>query len=258
MMNGTRTLVNTVFFRQQLSSYFTNQARQGKFWWLWMIVLPVVPLVAYMFLGFVKILPDTDGIPRPVYIVIGMTCWLMFYDGVTAPFRAIDRSAPYFLRKEISLLTLLSSWLPERLVASLIQIVFCITLVSIQMSTSLLNALAFILLYVLGSSFFICFGHLLSIVGMISPSSINFADVTNRFLLFLSGVIFPLPSSGAGGIIQYVNPYYVFIENARRILLDRDVDWMPMGIWLMVGIMVAVFLRMQLPKLETDVRDFLQ
>jgi lipopolysaccharide transport system permease protein len=187
-----------------------------------------------------------------------MTCWLMFYDGITAPFRAIEQSKQYFLRREISLSALLSSWMPERLFASLIQLAFCIVVVTVQMSTGVVNILGFVLFYACGALFFTCFGHLLAIIGMVSPSVLNFSDVTNRFLLFLSAVIFPLPSEGIAAVIQYANPYYVFIENARRILLDRGFDWIPVAGWLAVGALVACFLWLQLSKVEPDVRDFLQ
>jgi len=250
--------MNPVFFRQQLTSYFTGQISQGRLWWLWMAVLPVVPLIAYMLLGYVRILPETEGVPRTVYIVIGMTFWLMFYDSVSAPFRSIERNKQYFLRKEISLATLLASWMPERLFASLIQLIFCAVFTAIHVETSPLNLVGFILIYAVGTLFFLNFGYLLAVVGLISPSTLNLSDVTNRFMLFISGVIFPMPDSGITGIIQYANPYYVFIENGRSILIGRGFDWLPMAAWLSVGALIGMFLFIQLPKIDSDVRDFLQ
>lgn len=250
--------MNRVFYRQQLTSYLKKQTSQGPLWWFWMIALPVVPQLAYLFLGYVKILPETDGMPRPVYIIIGITLWLMFYDSVSAPSRSVEGTKPYFLRREINLPTLLSAWLPERLVASAFQLTACIAIVAYMVGVDPLGVVAFLATYFIGAAVLMSFGYLIAVAGLISPSALNLIDVANRFLLFLSGVIFPLPASGVTGVIQLANPYYVFIEHARRLLVGLEPDWLPVIAWTTGGVLTWLFLKLQLLKIEPDVRDFLQ
>lgn len=250
--------MNRVFYQQQLFSFFSSQSSQGPLWRFWIFLLPIVPLVAYMFLGFVKILPDTDNIPRPIYIVTGMTCWLMFFDAISSPFRSIQSNKHYFIRQEISLNTLLSAWMPERLFSASIQLAFCIGMVAVQLGVSAGAVVGFLSIYILGALSLLSIGYLLAIVGMISPSTMNLVDISNRFLLFLSGVIFPLPSVGITGLIQVANPYYVFVENARRVLLDQPLTWTPLLAWLVVGATIWLFVLRQFPKVDRDVREFLQ
>lgn len=249
--------MNWVFYRQQLVDHIHMEREQGPLWFLWFILLPIVPLVAYMSLGYLRILPEAEGIPRHLYIVVGVTSWLLFTDAVAQPFRSIQKNRPNFIRQEIGLTHLLTAWLPARLIGGFLQFLFCIVAVFFFFPIQLESLAIYFLLVFAGVSIFLPLGALFAIIGLISPSVTNLVEITNRFLLFLSAVVFPLPSGPYLDVIKTANPYFVFVDNARAALFGLPIQWAPIGCWVGFGCLLILFLRKRLAVIAPDVRDYL-
>ena len=125
------------------------------------------------------------------------------------------------------------------------------------MPISLANLAHYFLIVVAGLGLFLLLGALLGVVGLVSPSITNLVEIANRFLLFLSAVIFPLPSGEYLDLIKAVNPYFVFVDNARSALFGLPLDWVVMGYWSALGVLLLLFLSRRLPAISSDVRDYL-
>ena len=249
--------MNWVFYRQQISNYFHSQRKQSGGWLFWFIVLPIVPLLAYMSLGLLKILPTSGDIPRHIYIILGITSWLLFVDGLLMPHKSIDAYKAYFLRREIRLFDLVVAWVPERSLTAALQFLFCLAVVSFVAPFEISNFLAYLLITLLGFLLFLGIGVLVGVIGLVSPSLINLIEVVNRFLLFLSAVIFPLPSNEWLDIFKVVNPYYVFIDSSRLVLFGLPLDWQPILWWSGIAFVIFLFLKLRLELISADVRDYL-
>ncbi len=237
--------------------FLHSQRQEGGLWWFWMVALPIVPLAAYMCLGFLKILPHQEGIPRHLYIVIGVTGWLLFTDAILQPGNSIGRFKDYFVRDEVSISGLLGAWLPERSVALGLQILFCLSLVAWDFPLLAIQVLSFVALLLLGFAVFYSFGQVAAILGLVSPSLANLLTVSIRFLIFLSGVVFPLPAAEALDPIRVINPFYVFIDASRNALIGMPFDLVPLAVWCGVGLTVTLFLRWRLGRLTPYLRNYL-
>ena len=210
-----------------------------------------------MSLGYLRILPEAEGIPRHLYIVVGVTSWLLFTDAVAQPFRSIQKSRLNFVRQEIALTHLLTAWLPARSIAAMLQFVFCIGAVIFFFPINLESLAIYFLLVFAGGIVFLSIGALLAVIGLISPSVTNLVEIANRFLLFLSGVIFPLPSGQYLDVIKLANPYFVFVDSARGALFGGPINWEPIIWWAAFGCLLVLFLRKRLAAITPDVRDYL-
>jgi ABC-type polysaccharide/polyol phosphate export permease len=250
--------VNALFYKQKALDYLHNQKEQGALWIFWFFLLPVVPLLAYVFLGFLKVLPSAENIPRVAYIIIGITLWLLLSDGITQPLKSAQSNKAYFVRQEISLFGLFTAWLPERMITAGMQFVFCLVFAFIVKSFGLLGLATYVGITILGFAVFLTLGVLFAVIGLISPSTTNLIETGNRFLLFLSGVIFPLPDGSVTDVIKVANPYYVVIDNARLALFGLPVDWVPLSCWLILSVLLLLLLRPRLQAIAPDVREFLQ
>jgi lipopolysaccharide transport system permease protein len=250
--------MNKTFWYQQASTYIHLQKNQGGLWWLWFVVLPITPILAYTLLGFLKVLPVEDGIPRFLYIVSGMTIWMLLSDALTRPYKSIFRSSRYYVRQEISLIDLFSSWMPERFIQAVMQFVLCLVLVFVAYQFSVLSLIKFFFIVVSGFLLFFFIGVSIAVVSLMYPSLDNLVVTLNRFLLFVSGVIFPLPDNDLGQLLKQFNPYYVFIDSARLSLFERSIDWGCIFSWLLVGFFMLILIVFALPRISSDIREFLQ
>lgn len=250
--------MNWKFYQQQYNSYIHTQRRQGGFWMLWLIVMPLVPVIAYALLGVLKVLPSDGLIPRYLYIMIGMTLWLLLSDALMRPATSITRYKGYFIRQEIGFLTLMTAWLPERMLALLLQVTLCMALVVYEAGITLTNVAGFVLLMSLGFVLLQLLGLIVAIISLIYPNFNNFVTTINRFMLFVSGVIFPLPDGEITRYLQLINPYYVFIDGARSSLFGIQVEWPIVGLWVLISVVLFGLLIHVLPRVSPSIRDFLQ
>jgi len=250
--------MNWKFYQQQYNNFLHAQRRQGGFWRLWLTVMPLVPVLAYALLGLLKLLPSDEQVPRYLYIMIGMTLWLLLSDALMKPASSITRYKGYFIRQEIGFFTLLTAWLPERMLALLMQIILCGSLVVYEVGVTLANVTAFLLLMLLGFVLFHLLGLIVAIISLMYPNFNNFVTTINRFMLFVSGVIFPLPDGEITHYLQIANPYYVFIDSARSSLFGIHIEWEVIGIWILVLIVLSGALMSMLQKVSPSIREFLQ
>jgi|GEM_PF-3282089 len=251
--------MNRIYYRQQTLNYIHNQRQQGGLWLIWFVILPVVPIFAYAFLGYLRILPSDNIIPRHIYIIVGVTIWLLFSDAIIQPSRSIDRFKQYFIRQEIGLFTLLSAWLPERAIVAALQFTVCLVFALPYSGFDVINIALFIFLVMTGFLLFFSIGIFSSIAILLAPNFRNLIETVNRFLIFLSAVIFPIEDGGQ--IIHYLkvlNPYYVFIDSSRLALFGINVDWQLVAMWLCVLVFALLFLKIRLNAIAADVRDYLQ
>ena len=249
--------MNLGFYRQQFRDQLHVRKDDGPLWLFWMVVLPIVPLLAYMCLGFLKIMPSIDGVSRHLYIIVGVTSWLLFADLVQQPYRSVMKYRGYFIRQEVSLTHLLTAWLPERLFAAALQYAFCLIFVSFSVTLIVESIGFYLVLNALGFLVFSAFGVLVGVTGLIAPGLLNLVDTSVRFLLFLSAVIFPLPSGEIIDIVKVANPFYVFVDGSRNALLGLPIDWVPILGWSAGAAVILLFLKGRLASITPDVRDYL-
>ncbi len=250
--------MNWAFYRQQLGTWLDSEREQGSLWLLWFVLLPLAPLVAYMMLGLLRVLPGTDDIPRALYIVLGMTAWMLFSEATQSPGQSITRNRSSFVRQEINLFELLTAWLPGRMTVLAMQICFCLVAAWLLKPFSLAGFSTYLGLLFVGLILFISFGAIIGILGLIAPGFAKLVETSNRFLLFVSAAIFPLPDSETIALLKQANPYYVFIDASRQALFDLSVPWELVGYWLLGGGVVLIILFARLPAISADVREFLQ
>lgn len=250
--------MNWVFYRQQLNTWIDSEREQGSLWLLWFVVLPLAPLVAYMMLGLLRILPGVEEIPRSLYIVFGMTAWMLFSEATQSPGHSINRYRSNFVRQEITLFELLTAWLPSRLTVLMMQLCFCLIASWILKPYGLIGLVTYLGVLLAGLVLFTSIGAIVGTLGLIAPGVAKLIETSNRFLLFVSAAIFPLPDNESLLLLKQANPYYVFIDASRQALFDLPVPWELLGYWLLGGLITLAVLFARMPAVTADIREFLQ
>jgi lipopolysaccharide transport system permease protein len=198
---------------------FFSQYKQSGLGLLWSLILPIIPVSAYLFLGYLRVLDVRGAMPFPVYIITGMTFWLLMRDGIISGMGAIQQEKSILTKINTPLIVVILSRYGSVCANTLLRLVFLIFILFFYKIVPSLNIILipFVLLPL------ICFGFGLGILlGIFNSASSDIANVSNMFLtygMFASSVIFPMPTEGILGLVNCLNIFNHLIVGIRDFIV---------------------------------------
>jgi lipopolysaccharide transport system permease protein len=198
---------------------FFSQYKQSGLGMLWSLVMPIIPVSAYLFLGYLRVLDVRGAMPFPVYIITGMTFWLLLRDGINSGMGAIQRDRGILTKINTPLIVVILSRYGSVCANTLIRLVFLIFILFFYNIIPNLN----ILLIPLVLLPLVCFGLGLGILlGIFNSANSDIENVSNMFLrygMFVSSVIFPMPTEGVLGLVNNLNIFNHLIVGIRDFIV---------------------------------------
>ena len=245
---GSRELAWRLMVRDISAQY--RQSFLGFFW----AVIPAVVLAAtFTFAknGGVVNIGDTD-IPYPAYVMFSMTLWQTFVESLQGPIQAVAAAKAMVAKISFPREALILAKLGEVFFNFGIKLILIIALFiwfQIPVTWSVILApVALIHLIILGTS-----------IGVfLAPASALYQDfskgitLATSFWLFLTPVVYPVPTDGVFGSIVKFNPVTPLLVTTRE-LATTGVISNPEGFWIssliaIVGLLVAwVVYRLSMP-----------
>lgn len=198
---------------------FFSQYKQSGLGMLWSIILPIIPVSAYLFLGYLRVLDVKGAIPFPVYIISGMTFWLLLNGGIVSGMGAIQKDKYLLTKIDIPLIVVILSRYGSVCADTLIRLIFLIFILFFYNIVPNFNIILipFVVLPL------VCFGFGLGIIlGIFNSANSDIGNVSNMFLtygMFVSSVIFPMPTEGIFGLINSLNIFNHFIVGIRDFIV---------------------------------------
>jgi lipopolysaccharide transport system permease protein len=192
------------------------QYRQAFLGILWAFILPLANTLAWIFLnssGVVKI-ADTS-LPYPVYVFTGTMLWAIFMDALNAPLQQAIAAKSMLAKLNFPREALIVSGIYQTLFNASIKIALlfgALVVVGINPGWNLL-------LFPLGILSLILVGTALGL--LITPVGMLYSDVGRglpllmQFLMYVTPVVFPMPSAGWAAILVNLNPLTPVILTAR-------------------------------------------
>jgi lipopolysaccharide transport system permease protein len=198
---------------------FFSQYRQSGLGLLWSLIVPIIPVSAYLFLGYVRVLNVRGGMPFPVYIITGMTFWLLLREGIDSGMGAIQRDRGILTKINTPLIVVILSRYGGVCANTLIRFVFLIFILFFYKIIPNPNIIIipFIVLPLVG------LGLGLGILqGIFNSANNDITNVSNMFLrygMFVSSVIFPMPTEGILGLVNNLNIFNHLIVGIRDFVV---------------------------------------
>jgi lipopolysaccharide transport system permease protein len=232
----TRWQIWITFKRDFVSAY--KQTVAGV---LWSILLPLIPITTYLLLAYLRVLKTTENMPFIVYIVIGMTLWAFLSGSLTSPLVAIQKGKVILEMSKYPVLAVIISNFGHIVYEVLVRIVFVISvLVYYRISLAWYIFLLPVLILPL-AMFSLGLGMILAILNIITKDVRNIVDVIMRYAIFLSSVIFPMPTEGLIGTLNRFNPFNTFVNTIRDFIVFGQVSHLEL--YLMTsGVAIIIFL----------------
>lgn len=194
--------------------------RRTSLGWLWAIILPLVPVTAYLMIRLIiQGSPGPDGIKPVIYVVLGVTLWLLYRDLVRVPVESVVKYASTIANTELTVTGAILVGFGGVLVDTLLRMIVCAVAIAILSEQVSLNFFDVLVYFIASVIFFFSFGLMSVPIASLFPDLRNIYNTFFTYLIFFSLAIFPFDTTeGMGRLIAY-NPFAVFIDSVRSLLL---------------------------------------
>jgi len=227
-IRSPRKLVQEMFFDLQRSHDLawrlsvrdiSAQYRQSKLGILWAFIMPLATTVTWIFLNMAGIITiKATDIPYPIYVFTGTLIWSILIESLFAPLAQTNAAKSMLSKINFPREAIILSAFYQLLFNSGIKMFLLIIAVIIMGFSSgwmlLLFPFAILVLILCGISV----GLLLTPVGMLYNDVGRTISLGMQFAMYISPVIFPIPTSGWVRIPFIYNPVTPLIMISRQCL----------------------------------------
>lgn len=208
------------------------QYRQAALGLLWAFILPLANTLIWIFLNGTGIVTvGATELPYPVYVFTGTILWAIFMDALNAPLQQTMAARPMLVKINFPREALIVSGIYQTLFNAGIKIVLlliALVLFGVYPGWSLLLFPLSILSLVLAGT---AVGLLLTPVGMLYTDIGKALPLLMQFFMYLTPVVFPIPTSGWAATIFELNPVTPLILTSRDWLTGYPADYLVGFLW---------------------------
>lgn len=245
---GSRELAWRLLVRDISAKY--RQSFLGIFW----AIIPSIVTAAGFTLaksGGVINLGDTE-LPYPAYVMFSMTLWQTFVEALQGPVQAVTKAKAMLAKINFPREALIIAKLGEVLFNFAIKLILIVGLfIWFKMPVTwsvFLAPVALCHLIILGT----LIGLLLAPVGLLYQDFVMGLTLVTGFWLFLTPVVYPVPTDGLFGTVVKLNPVTPLLVTTRELATTGVVSD-PQGFWItsifaLVGLLLTwIFYRVAMP-----------
>jgi lipopolysaccharide transport system permease protein len=219
------------------------QYRQAALGIAWVFIPPIAMALGLTLAKDANVFTvgETD-IPYPAYVMFNTALWQTFVDAATGPVQAVIQAKPMLARVNFPREAIVLAKLGEvgfNFGIKLILIVALFIYFRVPIAwTVILTPVALIHLILLGT----LVGVLLAPIGVLYQDVSKSLNMIMGFWLFLTPVIYPVPTEGIFGVLVAWNPVTPLLSTIRELATTGMVS-NPMGFWVVsAGTLIGLLL----------------
>ena len=186
---------------------------------IWSIILPLIPISAYVMLAQFRVLKTTDNMPFVAYILIGFTIWFFLTNTITTIMNSLRREKGILTKIRYPLSAVVLSHFGKLMFDLLVRVVFSFAILILYDLNIGLHLLELIFLLIPLILFSFAVGLILLVLSEIYRDITNFTDIFFRYGMFVSSVIFPMPNIELIQKINLFNPFNTYVVNIREFIV---------------------------------------
>lgn len=218
------------------------QYRQAALGLLWAFIIPIAHTLTWIFLsssGIVTV--SVSSLPYPVYVFTGTMIWAIFMDSVNAPLQKTIAAKHMLAKINFPREALVLSGIGQTLFNGGIKIVLLLATLLVMGLYPGWGLLWFpfgILSLLLAGT---ALGLLITPIGMLYTDVGKSLPLLLQFIMYLTPVVFPMPTAGVAAIIFRLNPMTPLVLNARNWLTGFPPEY-PEYFLLVNAVVIALLL----------------
>lgn len=212
------------------------QYRQSFLGIAWAFLPPIVMAAGFTLAGEANVINvGATDLPYPAYVMFSTALWQTFVEALNGPVQAVTTAKPMLARVNFPREAIILAKLGEVFFNFAIKIILIVALFiwfRVPVSwTVILAPVALIHLILLGT--FI--GTLLSPLGVLYQDVSKALTMITGFWLFLTPVIYPVPSGGTFATLVKLNPVTPLLVTTRELATTGIISD-PVGFWVVSAI----------------------
>lgn len=221
-LRATRHLAREIWqFRSHIRIVFREQFQAAyhgtSLGVLWNYLLPMIPLSVYLLLSRLRFIPSFEGVDSSVYITFGVTLWLLFAGCIQTPIQTIQSRNLETMKTSFPLSAAIISAFGKLAFETLVRAAFVAAVAITTGSYPVVQAVLLLPLLLPAMMLFMGAGLLLGILNIVYTDVSRVVAIVLQYGVFISGVLFPLHSSGLLATINQFNPLAIFIDASRQV-----------------------------------------
>jgi lipopolysaccharide transport system permease protein len=203
------------------------QYRQAVLGLFWIFILPLTHTLIWIFLNSSGVVAlEQTSLPYPVYVFTGTMLWSIFVDSINAPLQKTVMAKPMLAKVNFPRESLIVSGVLQVVFNGIIKIVFLMGAMAVfgisPNWTWLYFPVGFTSLVLAGTTL----GLLLTPVGLLYTDVEKSIPLLMQFLMYLSPVVFPMPTGSFAAYLFKLNPMTPLILTTRGWLVGGSVDYL--------------------------------
>lgn len=217
------------------------QYRQAFLGILWAFILPLFNTLAWIFMNSAGVIKVADtALPYPLYVFTGTLLWAIFMDALNAPLQQVNASKNMLAKLNFPREALILSGFYQTLFNALIKIALMLAVLLVMGVNPgwgvLLFPVGIISLMLVGTAV----GLLITPIGMLYTDIGRALPLLMQFLMYVTPVVFPLPTGGWAATLFKLNPLTPLILTSRDWLTGVAPDYL--ASFLLVNLVALVLL----------------
>ncbi len=215
------------------------QHRQTVLGYLWLLLIPVVQTLVWVFLNSQKIINvGVTDIPYPAFVLTGTLLWQGFAEALQSPIQRVQESKAMLTKIHFPHEAILLAAMGQVMVNFGIRLVLMFAVYlwfGVPLTTS-------ILLAPLGILAMMAFGMMISLLLM--PLAMLYGDVQRMLVVavsiwfFVTPVIYPAPDGGLAALVTKLNPVTPLLVTTRQWLTGGDLTHLGGFIFVVVATLI--------------------
>lgn len=213
-----RSHILTVY-RQDLSQTYRGSA-MSRFW---QFAMPLVPVLVYVALASLRVVPTVEGIPGAAYVAFSVTLWFFLVGCVQQPIAVVRNRNSEAMKTALPLSATIAASFARLLFDTAVRLALLVVILVVTRAVPAPASPLALVVVLVATLSFLGAGLVLSIENIVYPDVERVAGLILQYGIFLSGVIFPLSAFGPFAVLDVINPFAVFIGAARHLFFDGSV-----------------------------------
>lgn len=219
------------------------QYRQTALGLLWAFILPLANTAAWLFIQSAGIVTMQEtALPYPVYVFTGTILWAIFMDAVNAPLQQTMAAKPMLAKINFPREALVLSGIYQTSFNAAIKIavllVVLLVMGAIPGTGLVFFPLAVLSLILAGTAL----GLLITPIGMLYTDIGKGLPLLMQFFMYLTPVVFPMPSGGWAATLFQYNPLTPLILTARDLITGFAPEHLGAFVSVNIGMLVLLVL----------------
>lgn len=212
------------------------QHRQSVLGFFWALFPVIINSLIWLFLNSSGVVDVNvpDGIPYPVFVIIGTTIWNVFSEALLSPITSVNAGRGIMAKINFHKEALLMSGIYKILFNLGIKM---IPIVAVMLFYKVVPSWSFLLfpLYLIAILFFaFAIGLLITPLGLIYTDISRAITTGIPFVMYITPVVYAAPRSGIFKYLFDLNPLTYLITDTRKTLIGLPVDHIIFTIGLLI------------------------